>query len=80
LRSWLPGDAFQVVGGRQERKIKDLFEKARIPSWERPEWPIISLGNTVVWVRDFGVAEPYRASSASRTLLRLREIEDPEGA
>jgi tRNA(Ile)-lysidine synthase len=81
LRSWLPGDAFQAVGGRQERKIKDLFEKARIPSWERPEWPIISLGNTVVWVRDFGVAEPYRASSASRTLLRLREIgEDPEGA
>jgi tRNA(Ile)-lysidine synthase len=80
LRSWLPGDTFHPAGG-PERKVKDLFQEARIPSWERPDWPIISLGNTVVWVRDFGVAEPFGASSSSRTLLWLREIDrDREGA
>jgi len=35
LRNWRPGDHFQPVGVATEQKIKTLFQRARIPQWER---------------------------------------------
>ncbi|MEZ5353398.1 MAG: tRNA lysidine(34) synthetase TilS [Bryobacteraceae bacterium] len=56
LRSWMPGDRFHPLGSGEPKKLKHLFQLARIPSWERPSWPIISDEGRVVWVSGFGPA------------------------
>ena len=77
IRNWRPGDQYQPKGSAGEEKIKTLFQKARIPRWERRQWPILTDGSAIVWARQFGVAAPFAANSASTMLLSIRETVAP---
>ena len=71
LRNWRPGDQYRRVGDSHERKIKSLFQQARVPSWDRQFWPILTFGGRIVWARRFGPAADAAAAEASRTILRI---------
>jgi tRNA(Ile)-lysidine synthase len=73
VRNWRPGDQYWPKGSAGEEKIKTLFQKARIPRWERRHWPVVTDGSAIVWARQFGVAMPFAVNAASTTLLRIRE-------
>jgi tRNA(Ile)-lysidine synthase len=79
LRSWLPGDRYHPAGRSGEEKLKALFEKDRIPAWERWDWPVLTTGSTIVWTRRFGSSAAAAASRTSQMVLRIREIA-PMGA
>jgi tRNA(Ile)-lysidine synthetase-like protein len=76
LRGWKPGDRYCPVGHANDRKLKELFQRQRIPSWRRPFWPILCCGDKILWARDFGPAAEYgkHSSSGARVRLRIREI------
>jgi tRNA(Ile)-lysidine synthase len=73
LRNWRPGDQYKRVGHAGEEKIKTLFQDARIPLWERRNWPVITLGDVIVWARNFGPASDFAATAESRKILLIRE-------
>ena len=73
LRNWRPGDQYRRVGQPKQEKIKFLFQEARIPLWERRDWPIITYNGTIIWVRRFGAAAEFAAGPASRIVLRIGE-------
>ena len=75
LRNWRPGDRFHPARQGRPEKMKTLFQKARIPSWDRRGWPIITSGDTIIWTRRFGVAEGYAPSPDCRQVLRVWETE-----
>ncbi|HUB77977.1 MAG TPA: tRNA lysidine(34) synthetase TilS [Bryobacteraceae bacterium] len=75
IRNWRPGDQYQPAGSAGEERIKTLFQKARIPRWERRHWPVMTNGSAIVWAAGFGVAAPFAANPASTRLLRIRETE-----
>ena len=77
IRNWMPGDQYRPKGSAGEEKIKTLFQKARIPRWERRHWPVVTDGSAIVWARQFGTAMPYAATSASTTVLRIWETDAP---
>jgi tRNA(Ile)-lysidine synthase len=77
VRNWRPGDQYWPRGSAGEEKIKTLFQKARIPRWERRHWPVVTDGSAIVWARQFGAAMPFAANSASTTFLRIREAGVP---
>ena len=74
LRSWRPGDRYRPVGHSNEAKIKALFHQARIPIWERAEWPVLACGASIVWTRRFGPAQTVAAGPACTRVLQIREI------
>jgi tRNA(Ile)-lysidine synthase len=79
LRSWRPGDRFRLRQHGASKKLKDWFQIARIPSWERPLWPIIQAEGSVVWASGLGPA----ATSAGRagepgTPVSVLEVGVPE--
>jgi len=76
LRGWMPGDRYCPVGHTHDRKLKELFQRQRIPSWRRRFWPILCCGDKILWARDFGPAAEYaeQSGSAARIRLRIREI------
>jgi tRNA(Ile)-lysidine synthase len=78
IRNWRSGDQYQPRGGASEEKIKTLFQKARIPRWERRGWPVVTNGSAIVWAGQFGVAAPFAANSASTRLLRIRQRDAAE--
>ena len=73
FRNWRPGDQYQPWGTAGVEKIKTFFQEARIPIWERRNWPILLAGPSIVWARKFGPATAFAARPDSRVLLVVRE-------
>jgi tRNA(Ile)-lysidine synthase len=73
FRNWMPGDQYQPSGSSGIEKIKTLFQRARIPVWERRGWPILWDGASIVWARRFGPSALVVANSSSTVILQIRE-------
>jgi tRNA(Ile)-lysidine synthetase-like protein len=73
LRNWRPGDQYRRVGRTKPEKIKFFFQKARIPLWERGNWPIITYNETIVWARRFGAAAEFATEPETRSILQIAE-------
>lgn len=56
LRGWNPGDRYRPCGALRDQKLKEMFQTARIPSWKRRLWPIVTFGSKILWAREFGAA------------------------
>jgi tRNA(Ile)-lysidine synthase len=74
LRNWQPGDRYRPAGASGEEKITDLFQEARVPLWERTQWPVLEDGSGIIWVRRFGPAAARAARSESNVVLRVQEV------
>ena len=74
LRNWRPGDFYRRSGSAHPDKVKDLFQKYRVPLWRRRTWPIIVLRDSPVWVAEFGPAEEFAARSDAQTRLCLEWV------
>jgi tRNA(Ile)-lysidine synthase len=73
LRNWRPGDQYRRVGQSKPEKIKFFFQEARIPLWERGNWPIITYNETIVWARRFGAAADFATGPETRSVLQVAE-------
>jgi len=79
LRGWRPGDRYCPLGHAGDWKLKELFQRQRVPSWRRPFWPILCCGDKILWTRDFGPAAECGEDSRTAARFRLRVIEMPVG-
>ena len=77
VRNWRPGDRYRPLGHARPVSCKTLFQKHKIPSWDRPHWPIVAIGETIVWTRLFGPAFEYAAIPLTRRVLTITETRDP---
>jgi tRNA(Ile)-lysidine synthase len=73
VRNWRPGDQYQPVGHAGAEKIKVLFQESRVPLWERRHWPVITMGEAILWVRRFGPAAGFAAKPGTSSVLGIRE-------
>jgi len=74
LRNWHPGDRYQPIGSPGEKKLKDLFQEARVPIWERIGWPVLEVAGRIIWSRRFGPAVWCAAGAHSPVILQVREL------
>ncbi len=73
LRNWRPGDQYRRVGQSKPEKVKFFFQEARIPLWERGNWPIITYAGKIVWARRFGAAAEFATGPETRSVLQVAE-------
>jgi tRNA(Ile)-lysidine synthase len=73
VRNWRPGDQYQPVGHSGAEKIKVLFHQARVPLWERRHWPVVTMGDAILWARRFGPAAGFAANPGTSPVLGIRE-------
>jgi tRNA(Ile)-lysidine synthase len=73
LRGWRAGDHYRPLGRSRDQKIQEMFQKARIPSWKRTFWPIVTNGSKILWVREFGVAAEFASDGAPGASLWIWE-------
>ena len=74
VRNWQPGDRYQPMGNPGEAKLKNLFQEARVPVWERADWPVLEVGERIVWSRRFGPAVWCAAEPGTPVILQVREV------
>jgi hypothetical protein len=54
--------------------LKDLFQRAKVPSWKRADWPIVESGGRIAWTREFGPAAWAAPEPASSRLIEIEVI------
>jgi tRNA(Ile)-lysidine synthase len=63
------GERFRLDARRPRRTLKNLFQEASVPPWERERLPLLYCGNDVVWVPGLGVDATYRAGGDVRGIV-----------
>ncbi len=73
------GERLRLAAGRPSRTLKNLFQEAGIPPWERDLLPFVFCGDDLVWVPGLGIAVGYRAGK-DRAGLVPEWVRTPKGA
>ena len=55
------GERFQPDARRPRRTLKNLFQEAGIPPWQRERLPLLFCGDQLVWVPGLGIDVRYQA-------------------
>lgn len=61
MRARRGGERLRLAANRPSRSLKNLFQEAGIPPWERKGLPLLYCGEELVWVPGLGVAAGFRA-------------------
>ncbi|MFQ5926260.1 MAG: tRNA lysidine(34) synthetase TilS [Terriglobia bacterium] len=69
VRNWRPGDCYQPLGAARPKKLKVLFQRARVPRGERVACPVVVSAEEIVWTPRFGVAAGCAVGERTRTAL-----------
>ena len=63
------GERLQPDARRPRRTLKNLFQEAGVPPWERDRLPLLMSGDDVVWVPGLGVDARYQAAENAPGVL-----------
>ncbi|MBI4461145.1 MAG: tRNA lysidine(34) synthetase TilS [Acidobacteria bacterium] len=80
LRNWQPGDAYQPSGHRKRKKLKELFQRDRVPFRERESWPVLVAEEQVVWARRWGADAAFAPAADSTEAILIQEAQPKGGA
>ena len=70
LRVRQDGDRFQPLGmDGHEMKISDFFINVKLPQRARERWPLLCMGEKVIWVPGYRPAHPFRLTESTRQVL-----------
>ena len=70
LRVRQDGDRFEPLGmDGHEVKISDFFINVKLPQRARDRWPLLCMGEKVVWVPGYRPAHPFRLTDSTRQAL-----------
>jgi len=66
IRPPIPGDRFQPLGmdGHQV-KVSDFFINVKMPRRARKNWPLVCLGNVIVWIPGYRISHQHRLTANS---------------
>lgn len=84
LRNWQPGDRYRPAGQDSSKKIKELFQRNRVSTWMRAEWPVVTASSDgvgsgrIAWAREFGPAEEFALRPDSCRALVVDERSSAE--
>ncbi|HKY49925.1 MAG TPA: tRNA lysidine(34) synthetase TilS [Candidatus Limnocylindria bacterium] len=68
VRRRKPGDR---MSGPRGAKVQDVFTNAKVPARERDAWPLVTVGDAVVWIP--GITPPPRTGRSAVRALRTGE-------
>jgi len=63
------GERLQPDARRPRRTLKNLFQEAGVPPWQRDRLPLLFSGDTLVWAPGLGVDAAYQAAAKAPGVL-----------
>ena len=74
VRNWRSGERFWTAHSKEPKKIKELLQDRHVTGKEKKLWPVIAIGNEIVWIRGFGVRRDFRAKNGRGILIGETEF------
>jgi len=50
IRAWRHGDVMVAGTTRRARRVKELLSKAGVTGHDRVNWPVVTVGDEIVWI------------------------------
>jgi len=69
LRARTGGERLQLHARRPRRTLKNLFQEAGVPPWQREHLPLLYCGDELVWVPGLGIAAGWQAPRGARGVV-----------
>jgi tRNA(Ile)-lysidine synthase len=77
IRPPIPGDRFQPLGMNGHRvKLSDFFVNIKMPRRVRKNWPLVCLGNDIVWIPGYRISHLHRLTVSSTQAMFLQLFKD----
>ena len=76
LRTRRDGDRFQPLGMAEgTQKLSDFMVNEKMPSRARADWPLVCMGDQIIWVPGYRIGHPFRLhpDSQSAVVLKLEQ-------
>ncbi|MDA2927289.1 tRNA lysidine(34) synthetase TilS [Acidobacteria bacterium AH-259-G07] len=81
VRNRRPGDRYRTSPKSREKKLKELFQKKRIPKSQRDKLIIVEADTEIIWVEGFPPHPKYRATADTTRAVEIKvqnETSDPK--
>ncbi len=79
LRVRHPGDHFVPLGmDGHSQKLSDFFVNEKVPQRARDNWPLLCVGDEIIWVPGYRPAHPYRLTTETRKVVYFSVARPPE--
>ncbi len=79
LRIRHSGDQFEPLGLEGHRqKLSDFMVNEKMPQRAREHWPLLSAGDSIIWVPGYRPAYPFRLTESTRNVIYFSIIRPPE--
>ncbi|MDH3445327.1 MAG: tRNA lysidine(34) synthetase TilS, partial [Deltaproteobacteria bacterium] len=73
VRNFRRGDRFAPLGlNGHRKKVKDLFIDNKVPLPARVIWPILVMGEEILWLPQYGRSEVGKITPNTREYLRVK--------
>ena len=77
IRPSNPGDRFQPLGmNGHQVKLSDFFVNVKMPRRVRRNWPLVCLGNDIVWIPGYRISHLHRLTASSTQAVFLQLFKD----
>jgi tRNA(Ile)-lysidine synthase len=70
-RNFLPGDRIRPSGMSGTRKVKNVFIDCKVPRAERAKFPVVALGNQIVWLPGLARSNVAVVTDWTEAVVRL---------
>ena len=77
VRSWRPGDRYRPRTASRERKLKELFQRGRVPAPERRQCPVVLSQGEIIWTARFGPSAGCALGRDGRKAICIEETAGP---
>jgi len=71
IRNFHPGDRFSPIGMTGTQKLKKFFINNKIDPLKRSGIPIFVSGNEIIWVGGLRMADPFKLTRNTKTVLKI---------
>lgn len=72
LRTVKPGDRLQPMGmAGESQKVSDLMINHKLPRRARPGWPLVCVGEAIIWVPGYRLGNGFQLSTSTLQGLHL---------
>ena len=71
LRAWRSGDRIEPLGMSGSKSLQDVFTDALVPASRRRSWPVLVVGQTVIWVPGLVRSRHLLVGGPDKPVLRL---------
>lgn len=74
VRNFRRGDRFQPLGMAGHKKVKDLFIEKKVPLSIRARWPLLTMGEEILWIPGFGRSEIAQIWEKTAACIRMKAV------